>query len=207
MWLAFLLSSDGGNTLAKKWFGVLVLVLLAVIDIINIMKDRQEITEIENPGLKVTDEQIASGAAVGLGVGEKAPDFKLQTLDGKEVLLSDYRGKKVILNFWATWCPPCKAEMPHMQSFYEEQAEESNVEILAVNLMSQDNGKKAVADFVKQYGLTFPIPLDESGTAGERYDIVTIPTSYIVNTDGTIHQKIIGPMDEQMMKDLVNEMK
>lgn len=193
--------------MAKKWFGVLVLVLLAGIAIINIMKDRQEITEIENPGLKVTDEQIASGTAVGLGVGEKAPDFKLQTLDGKEVSLSDYRGKKVILNFWATWCPPCKAEMPHMQSFYEEQAEESNVEILAVNLMSQDNGKKAVADFVKQYGLTFPIPLDESGTAGERYDIVTIPTSYIVNTDGTIHQKIIGPMDEQMMKDLVNEMK
>ncbi|KAB7706491.1 redoxin domain-containing protein [Bacillus aerolatus] len=191
----------------KKWFGVLLLVLLVGIAAMNIMKDKKEITEIENPGLKVTDERIASGAVSGIGLGDKAPDFTLQTLDGKKVSLSDYEGKKVILNFWATWCPPCKAEMPHMQNFYKKEAEKSNVEILSVNLTSADKSKEAVAEFAKQYDLTFPIPLDVDGTIGEQYEVVTIPTSYILNTDRTVHQKIIGPMDEQMMHQLISELK
>ncbi|MFK2825482.1 redoxin domain-containing protein [Bacillus sp. B190/17] len=191
----------------KKWLGVALLMLLAGIAIVNIVKDRQEITEIENPGMKVVDQEVVSGEENGLGLGSRAPDFTLRTLEGKEVSLSDYQGKKVILNFWATWCPPCKAEMPHMQSFYEKEAEKGNVEILAVNLTSEDRGKEEVAKFAEQYGLTFPIPLDEDGTIGQRYQIATIPTTYILNTDGTIHQKIIGPMDEQMMRELVSELK
>ncbi|WP_065410384.1 peroxiredoxin family protein [Pseudobacillus wudalianchiensis] len=192
----------------KKWFGVLLLVLLAGIAAINIMKDKKEITEIENPGIKAGENQeVMAGKAVGLKIGNQAPDFTLETLDGKKVALSDYQGKKVILNFWATWCPPCKAEMPHMQNFYEKEANKSNVEILAVNLTNNDQGKEAVAEFSKQYGLTFPILLDQDGTTGSTYQVATIPTTYILNTDGTIHQRIIGPMDEQMMNQLVSELK
>ena len=191
----------------KKWFGVLLLVLLAGIATVNIMKDKEEITKIENPGVKVDDQEVISGAVAGIEIGDRAPDFTLETLDGKKVSLSDYRGKKVILNFWATWCPPCKAEMPHMQSFYKKEAKKSNVEILAVNLTSEDRGKAAVAEFAKQYSLTFPILLDEDGTIGPKYQVATIPTTYIFNTDGTVHQKIIGPMDEQMMRQLVSELK
>lgn len=191
----------------KKWFGVLLLVLLAGIATVNIMKDKKEITEIENPGIKVEDQEAISGEIAGIEIGDRAPDFTLETLDGKKVALSDYQGKKVILNFWATWCPPCKAEMPHMQSFYKKEAKKSNVEILAVNLTSEDRGKAAVAEFAKQYSLTFPILLDQDGTIGPKYQVATIPTTYILNTDGTVHQKIIGPMDEQMMNQLVSELK
>ena len=87
----------------KKWFGVLLLVLLAGIATVNIMKDKKEITEIENPGIKVEDQEAISGEIAGIEIGDRAPDFTLETLDGKKVSLSDYQGKKVILNFWATW--------------------------------------------------------------------------------------------------------
>nr|WP_203363242.1 redoxin domain-containing protein [Bacillus sp. REN10] len=187
----------------KKWFGLLLLILLVGIAAVNIMKDRQEVTEVENVGMKASDSQGKEGFAIG----EKAPDFTLQTTEGKEVSLSDYKGKKVFLNFWATWCPPCKAEMPHMQKYYEAEAEKNNVEILAVNLTKNDKGKEAVADFAKQYELTFPILLDETGDLGKTYKAFTIPTTYVLNTDGTIHQVITGPMDEEMMKQLVSELK
>ncbi|RJS62405.1 redoxin domain-containing protein [Bacillus sp. PK3_68] len=133
--------------------------------------------------------------------GKPAPDFELTTLAGKKVKLSDYQGKKVILNFWATWCPPCKAEMPHMQNFYEEN-KDKDVEIVAVNLTSVDKGRSEIEGFVKEYGLTFDIPLDEKGTIGTQYQAFTIPTSYVIDSNGVITQKIIGPMDENMMADL-----
>lgn len=134
---------------------------------------------------------------------EEAVEFELQTLSGETVRLSDYEGKKVILNFWATWCPPCKAEMPHMQNFYAQYGED--VEIIAVNLMSRDNGINAVKEFVEANELTFPIPLDVDDVYGKKYEVKTIPTSYIINTKGEAIQKIVGPMDESMMKSLVKD--
>lgn len=130
-------------------------------------------------------------------------DFELQTLKGETVRLSDYEGKKVILNFWATWCPPCKAEMPHMQKFYEHHSDE--VEVIAINLTSRDNGVDEVKSFVESYGLTFTIPLDEDGVYGKLYEVTTIPTSYVINTKGEIVQKVVGPMDERMMKKIIQE--
>lgn len=176
----------------KKWFGVLLIVLLIGIAGFNLYNDRKEVTEIDSTGIAVSDDQT------GIALGDRAPDFKLQTMDGEEVNLSDYKGKKVFLNFWATWCPPCKAEMPHMQAFYEEQPED--VEILAVNL--EESTEKA-ADFAKQYELTFPILMDADGTIAETYEVYTIPTTYVLNEDGTVHQKIVGPMDEPMMQELI----
>lgn len=128
----------------------------------------------------------------------EATDFELQTLTGETLKLSDYRGKKVILNFWATWCPPCKAEMPHMQNFYEEHGDE--IEIIAVNLTSRDNGIEAVEKFVKDYGLTFKIPLDVNGVYGEQYEIISIPTTYVIDENGQIEQKIVGPMDQSTLE-------
>ncbi|MBM7648781.1 peroxiredoxin [Bacillus ectoiniformans] len=193
--------------MGKKWFGILLVALLIGIAAVNIINDRKEQSEIENPGQIATENQVDSSVESGLGAGQAAPDFTLNSLDGKERSLSDYQGKKVILNFWATWCPPCKAEMPHMQKFYEKEAKDRNVEILAVNLTSSDKGTDAIKEFAKQYELTFPIPLDEEGAIGKQYEAYTIPTTYIINTDGTIHQKIIGPMDEEMMRNLVSEAK
>ncbi|OMP68283.1 redoxin domain-containing protein [Domibacillus epiphyticus] len=178
----------------KKWFGVILLALLIGIAGFNLYSDRKDVTSIENIGIAVNNDKT------GIEQGEKAPDFTLKTIDGKEVNLSDYEGKKVLINFWATWCPPCKAEMPHMQSFYDGEPE--NVEILAVNLEEKE---AKVSEFVKQYELTFPILLDEEGSVGETYEVYTIPTTYLLNEDGTVNQKIIGPMDEAMMKKLIKD--
>ncbi len=128
----------------------------------------------------------------------EALDFELQTLSGETVRLSDYRGKKVILNFWATWCPPCKAEMPHMQNFYEEHGDE--IEVIAVNLTSRDNGVEALEKFVSDYELTFKIPLDVNGVYGDAFEIISIPTTYVIDESGQINQKIVGPMDQNTLE-------
>ena len=139
---------------------------------------------------------------VGLAVGNVAPDFELNTVDGKSLSLSDLRGKKVILNFWATWCPPCRDEMPEMQKFYEEH--HKNVEIVAVNLTSQDSINK-IKPFIQEYGLTFPIVLDENGEVLKLYEIEPIPTSYIIDSKGIIRHKFIGPMTFNQMVELTGK--
>ncbi|MDZ5472273.1 redoxin domain-containing protein [Bacillus sp. 31A1R] len=140
---------------------------------------------------------------VGIKEGNQAPDFQLQTMEGEEIQLSSLQGKKVIVNFWATWCPPCKAEMPHMQEFYEEQ-KENGIEILAVNLATTEKDPTALWSFVEDYGLTFPILLDSEGEIADTYQAFTIPTSYVIDSSGIIRKKITGPMDKEMMLQLIN---
>lgn len=142
----------------------------------------------------------------GLEEGNIPPDFELSTLSGDIIKLADYKGKKVILNFWASWCGPCKAEMPHMQSYYEKYKDSANVEIIAVNMTTEERGLESIEKFVDAYGLTFPIPLDSDGEVIDMYRIMTIPTTYIISMDGTISQKIIGPMDEKTIKILVDNL-
>lgn len=190
----------------KNLLSFAILALAVVILVVNIWKPAGTESEKKNTGQTEeeaveTTEDIPGAKLSSLREGAEAPDFELNTLDGKTIKLSDYRGKKVILNFWATWCPPCKAEMPHMQNFYEEN-KDKGVEILAVNLTNMDKGTEEVQKFVSDYGLTFTIPLDEEGVAGTTYQAFTIPTSYILDENGVIIKKIVGPMDENMMRDL-----
>ncbi|AYC28981.1 peroxiredoxin family protein [Paenisporosarcina cavernae] len=189
----------------KKIFGLVLVGLLIVIALVSYIKQESETRE-----SALTDEQLGSDIVnqttkTSLKEGGTPPDFTLQTLDGEKTRLSDYKGKKVIVNFWATWCPPCKAEMPHMQNFYEDHAEEMNTEILAVNLLSSDSIEQ-VEEFVGYNKLTFPILLDEEGTISNEYEALTIPTSFLINTDGTIAHRIVGPMDEDMMINLLEGM-
>ncbi|KAA0966757.1 redoxin domain-containing protein [Sporosarcina sp. ANT_H38] len=143
----------------------------------------------------------------GLKKGDIPPDFELSTLTGEVVKLSNLKGKKVILNFWASWCGPCKAEMPHMQKYYKKYKDKDNVEIIAVNLTTAEKrGMKGVEEFVNAYGLTFPIPLDKEGTAMDDYRIIPIPTTFMIGTDGKISQKIVGPMDEKSLRNLVKNL-
>lgn len=189
----------------KNLLSIAIIVLAAAIILVNLLKPsvtegNKEITPVEAP----TAEDIPGVDLSQVKEGNPAPNFELTTLAGETVQLSDYKGKKVILNFWATWCPPCKAEMPHMQNFYEKN-KANDIEIIAVNLTSMDKGKTEIENFIKEYGLTFDIPLDEEGTIGAQYQAFSIPTSYIINSKGIITKKIIGPMDEDMMKTLTNE--
>ncbi|MEH7387169.1 redoxin domain-containing protein, partial [Bacillus sp. JJ1521] len=140
---------------------------------------------------------------IGISVGHMAPDFTLKTISGEEMKLSEFRGKKVILNFWASWCPPCKAEMPHMQEFYVEN-KEFNAVLLSVNLTTAEKKRSDVAKFVDEYELTFPVMLDEQGEIGQIYQAYAIPTSYLIDSKGIIRKKIVGPMDKEMMNGLIN---
>ncbi|KPL59464.1 redoxin domain-containing protein [Rossellomorea vietnamensis] len=190
----------------KRNFALAIVALLIGIFLVNLFQDQQEKKAKEEAAQLAKESMDLSDAKEGLTKGDSAPDFSLTTLDGEEVKLSDYQGKKVILNFWATWCPPCKAEMPHMEQYYEKNAKKENVEILAVNLTSQDEGKKAVQQFVDGYELTFPILLDEKGDIGGEYRAFTIPTTYMIDTNGLIRHKIVGPMNEEMMGKMVRGM-
>ncbi|MBM6618160.1 peroxiredoxin family protein [Bacillus suaedaesalsae] len=179
-------------------FGLIVLIGWGIFDYVSTLNETEKIKQ------EVSKEVLAeSNVEVGVQEGMKAPDFELQTLDGTKIKLSEMEGKKVILNFWATWCPPCKAEMPHMQEFYEGN-EGKNLEVLAVNLTTAEKNTDHIGEFISDYKLTFPIPLDITGEVGDTYQAFTIPTSYIIDSEGIIRQKIIGPMDKEMMNELIN---
>jgi peroxiredoxin len=127
-----------------------------------------------------------------LSDGKPAPDFSLPGLDGKQINLSDYRGKVVLVNIWATWCLPCVEEMPSMQKLYNE-FKGNDFEILAISIDTL--GLKVVAPFMKNHKLTFPALLDPQGTVKSTYGITGVPESFIIGKDGTLVKKIIGPLD------------
>ncbi|SHF83342.1 peroxiredoxin family protein [Ornithinibacillus halophilus] len=133
--------------------------------------------------------------SIGLQKGNIAPDLELKTLDNKIVKLSDLRGERVMLNFWASWCGPCRAEMPDMQKFYEEK----DIAILAVNLTDTEIGKKNVTEFVEKYNLTFPVLLDEDGEISHLYRIQPIPTSFFIDSNGRVHSFTYGAMNYDQM--------
>ena len=115
-------------------------------------------------------------------------DFTLQTPDQLTRSLSDYRGKVVFLNFWGTWCGPCRAEMPSMQLLYEELKDEG-FEIVAVNLGERP---APVRTFIDEYGLTFPVLLDQRQTVGTQYGARSIPTTYLIDRNGDILGMAVG---------------
>lgn len=125
-------------------------------------------------------------------MGQPAPDFTFPDLHGKEVSLSDYRGKVVLVNIWATWCGPCRDEMPSMQRLYER-LKGKDFEILAVSIDS--TGSKAVAPFMEELNLTFPALLDPEGKIRTLYGITGVPESYVVDKKGILVEKVIGPLD------------
>ena len=124
--------------------------------------------------------------------GLEMPNFTFPDINGKEVSLSDHRGKVVLVNVWATWCPPCRQEMPSMQSLYEKFKGE-NFEILAVSIDSE--GREAVAPFMRKMNLTFPALLDPGETIRSLYGITGVPESFIIDKQGILVEKIIGPIN------------
>lgn len=130
-------------------------------------------------------------------VGSTAPDFVLETLDGKEVQLSDMRGKGVFLNFWGTWCKPCEKEMPYMENEYQN-FKDKGVEILAVNIAESD---LSVTQFVNRHRLTFPILMDRKSEITELYNIGPIPTTFLIDKNGEIVKVITGSMTQETVRE------
>ena len=136
--------------------------------------------------------------------GFLAPDFTLQTLDGETVSLASLRGQAVLVNIWASWCAPCRAEMPAMQRVYEEYKDQGLV-VLAVNSTVQDTAASAKA-FIAEFGLTFPILLDVDGAATGLYQVHALPSSFFIGRDGIIVEVVIGgPMSETLLRTRVEK--
>jgi len=174
----------------KKVLGLSIVLVLVGLFLWNVISDTEQVEERET----------ASNAS-----GEErqmvATDFELETLTGETMKLSDTRGKITILNFWASWCEPCKMEAPHLQAFYEEN--QDKVEIVAVNITDQDSVEKAIA-FAEEYGFTFPVLFDKTGDVSMMYGAFTIPTTIFLNEEGEIVQQFAGPMEEEFLEEVVD---
>lgn len=147
--------------------------------------------------------QSVGTAAAGLGravrVGSPAPDFELEDLNGETWRLSSHLGQVVVINFWTTWCPPCRLEMPALQAAYERFGEDGFL-VLAVNWTAVDD-REAIEPYVEELGLTFPILLDtESRVSEELYNVLGLPTSVFVGRDGTVSEVFIGPIPLDQME-------
>jgi len=140
-----------------------------------------------------------AGAIPAPREGFLAPDFTLQTLSGETITLSDLRGQAVLVNLWATWCPPCRAEMPAMQRLYDEYEDQGFV-VLAVNMTYQDNSA-AIQPFVQEHALSFPILLEETGNVASKYELRSLPSSFFIDREGFIQEVVIGgPMSEALLR-------
>jgi cytochrome c biogenesis protein CcmG/thiol:disulfide interchange protein DsbE len=142
--------------------------------------------------LQGKDSFINLSDQVRLKPGLLAPNFTFPGLDGKMVSLTDYKGKVVFLNIWATWCGPCREEMPSMERLYKILKSEDFI-ILAVSIDA--SGAKAVAPFVRDYKLNFPILLDPKGTIQILYGTTGVPESFIIDKEGVLAQITIGPRE------------
>lgn len=189
----------------KKNIGLIVVLILVFIMLGTYVKQQIEANQTISTGVKGTEVELKSEIE-GLNKGETPPDFTLTTLAGETLKLSDLKGKKVVLNFWATWCPPCKAEMPHMQDYYEDKAKDENVEIVAVNLLYTEKSLDNVHNFINSFDITFPIPLDEKDKIGKMYEVLTIPSTYFIDSQGHLQHRVIGPVDEDKLVKLVDDM-
>lgn len=121
-----------------------------------------------------------------------APGFSLETSNGNHISLDDFKGKTVLLNFWATWCKPCRDELPSMQRLYES-LRLDGVEIIAISI--DRNKKEKVKEFANKYNLTFPVLLDPSQKVRKDYFIMGLPTSYLIGVDGKLKGFISGARD------------
>jgi peroxiredoxin len=133
--------------------------------------------------------------------GALAPDFILQSISGEEVMLSDFRGKVVLLNFWATWCAPCRLEMPAFQERFDLLS--PHLVVLAVN---NNETKLEVSDFVDELGLTFDPLLDPGAEIQALYQIIGYPSTFFVNPDGQIEEIHIGIMTEGQLDGYLSSM-
>ncbi|MFC2949819.1 peroxiredoxin family protein [Virgibacillus sediminis] len=192
--------------------GLIIMILMlgmvgwAIYDFASSGEGSEEIEEnvVEDDAATVTAGQtdVEEKDEEGVLPGYLAPDFELTTLDGETVKLSDYRGKRVMLNFWATWCPPCRDEMPDMQKLYDNH----EVEVLAVDLLDTEKSEADVADFVEELELSFPILLDETSAVADKYKVQAYPTTYMIDSEGRIQSRMMGAMNYDMMVERLEEM-
>ena len=137
--------------------------------------------------------------------GYPAPDFQLQDINGFHYTLSDLRGRVVVINFWASWCTPCKIEMPAFQEAANEY-DIGDVIILGVNVSNQDDINNAIS-FLEDQQITFPILLDQTGSVSNLYDVYSMPTTFFIDAEGVIRKVMIGgPISKAAIKSGISQL-
>jgi peroxiredoxin len=181
------------NRSAYYWIGGLLLGLAVGVVILFGLPD----VPVQDP----VDTQPASAVTealtpeVGLAVGNLAPDFSLTNLEGSQVSLSDFRGQVVLLNFWATWCAPCRVEMPGFQTYYENYRSQEFV-VVGIDF---NEPEETVRQFAQELGISFPLLLDPGGEIQDLFNIRGYPSSVFIRPDGTIGILHIGIMVESQL--------
>lgn len=137
----------------------------------------------------------------GLAIGQTAPDFSLTTLDGESFSLSALKGQPVVLNFWATWCGPCRRELPALQSSAERYRD-----LVTIVGIDQAEDADTVQGYVDELGLTFPIPMDTDGKVGEAYRVRGLPTTYFIDSEGIIERVWVGEMNSITLAESIVEL-
>ena len=163
----------------------------------------EPVTSPDGVAVIATDSKMIDSAQSGqLRPGDTSPDFSYTLPDGTTHKLSDLHGKKVLVNFWATWCGPCQGEMPELQSASKAFAADGLV-IVAVN---REQTPDVIAPFATKFGITFPIITDTSDAIGNGFGVRGLPTSYFVNTDGSVSFRQLGAVTQDFIKLRLQEM-
>lgn len=210
---------------ASVWVAILLVFGFVIYDFVSSSKEEQAIIEEASNPTQVMDEEAVdipeeyqdltdeeldalleeAGGAInnngsevqfGASKGDTAYDFYLEDMDGNFVSLSDFRGKKVFLSFWTSWCPYCRAEMPHLQEFAEEN---EDVVVLGVNVTSSESSLDNVKGFVDEFGLTFP-NLYGTDDITYLYYVESLPTSYFIDSNGVVNESVIGPVTKDILE-------
>ncbi len=170
-------------------------ILIAIIAIIVVSIGLIELRKPRQSPISSSDKNV------GISIGKTAPDFELLDLSGKSVKLNDFRGKNIILNFWASWCPPCREEMPEFQRIYSEN--QDKIVVVGVNLQESKENAEA---FVKKLGITFPILLDPDAQVKDMYNVFTQPVTYFIDSNGKIVDKKFGPLTTEEIDEKIAKM-
>ena len=156
-----------------------------------------------------SDTQDAAAADEQSSDSIPAPDFTLTDQYGVTHSLKDYRGKVVFLNFWATWCPPCRAEMPAIQELYEQYSQDEDPDVVILGVAFPNNGdetdSEGIAAFMEENGYTYPVLMDEGATLELPYYITAFPTTFLINPDGDVMGYIPGSMTKDIMEDVIDQ--
>lgn len=188
-----------------KKFGGIILIVSGLVMLVH-----GSINKLEHSSMQNNRKSESNQSSNNKEEKTKALDFTLYDQYGKEHKLSDYKGKTIFLNLWATWCPPCRDEMPYIEELYKEYNKNTDKVIIlgvASPNLGQEGDAKHVKDFLKQEGYTFPVLLDEGGSLVYQYGISSFPSTFIIDKDGYITQYVPGGMDKDTMKYLINSAK
>lgn len=196
----------GRDRVNKKILSIIILAVVMVVGLyyFTMVKGGKNTEELvpennisEEANRGTNGEDISEGIVPDIAIGEEAPNFTLKNLDGEEVSLTDYKGKIVLINFWATWCKYCDIEMPDLQKLDKEN---EDLVVLAVDVMEK---KSLVEEYIAEGGYDFQVVLDEDGEIAKLYLVSAFPTSYFVDKDGVLLGGVPGMMTYAQMNQIV----